>query len=600
MWPATRRAAAGPISSKIPQSTLTVNYSLIGTGVAPTAGGNNVVTNNPQLAPLNNNGGPTPTHATLAASLAINAGDPSVVFNPAEFDQRGAPFVRVFGGRMDAGAYERQTVTGQNLVVDTAADEYDGDFSAGNFSLREAIGVANGILGADTVTFAAALSGATIALMGREIDIPETLTIDARPLAVNVTIDAQQLSRIFNITATTGDFTLGGLTLTGGRITGDNSSGAGGAIRSLTTGSLTIDQSTISGSRTTGDFAPGGGIYAQGNVTLTQSTVSGNSTAGVFSNGGGIHSLNDVTLTQSTLSGNSTAAPNTPGGGIFADDVTLTQSTVSGNTVTGSGSRGGGIRAYGVVTLTQSTVSGNGGGIFLYEGFGSSLTITGSILAGNGTDFTSSVPNPSLSLTANFSLIGSGITPDAGGVGNVVSDNPMLGPLAFNGGPTQTRALLAGSPAIDAGDPAIVFNPAESDQRGAPFVRVVDGNAVVGARIDIGAFELQPTPAPSADFDSDGDRDGADFLAWQRGLGATGAAAAPANGNADFDHDVDGADLGFWKTQFGNPPPTVGESLRDSQSAADAVFAAGDFMRLFATTADDRDTIRSHRPRRRR
>ena len=162
-------------------------------------------------------------------------------------------------------------------------------------------------------------------------------------------------------------------------------------------------------------------------MTLTQSTVSGNSTAGVFSNGGGIHSLNDVTLTQSTLSENSTAGPNTPGGGIFADDVTLTQSTVSGNTVTGSGSRGGGLRAYGVVTLTQSTVSGNGGGIFLYEGFGSSLTITGSIWAGNGTDFTSSVPNPSLSLSADFSLIGTGVTPSFG-TNNVVSDNPMLGP----------------------------------------------------------------------------------------------------------------------------------------------------------------------------
>ena len=54
----------GPDFVKDPQSTLTVNYSLIGTGIAPTAGGNNVVTNNPQLAPLNNNGGPTPTHAT--------------------------------------------------------------------------------------------------------------------------------------------------------------------------------------------------------------------------------------------------------------------------------------------------------------------------------------------------------------------------------------------------------------------------------------------------------------------------------------------------------------------------------------------------------
>ena len=86
------------------------------------------------------------------------------------------------------------------------------------------------------------------------------LTIDARPLAANVTINANQLSRIFNITATTGDFTLGGLTLTGGQ-THSGDIGAGGAIRSLTTGSH-AHPSTVSGNSTTGDGADGGGIYA--------------------------------------------------------------------------------------------------------------------------------------------------------------------------------------------------------------------------------------------------------------------------------------------------------------------------------------------------
>ena len=162
----------------------------------------------------------------MAGSPAIDAGDPSIVFNPAEHDQRGAPFVRVFdgdgagGARIDIGAYERQSVAGLNLVVDTAADEHDADYSAGDLSLREAIDLAHGIVGADTITFAAALSGATITLGGTELAISEALVIDARPLAANVTIDANELSRIFNITATTGDFTLGGLTLTGGRTTG--------------------------------------------------------------------------------------------------------------------------------------------------------------------------------------------------------------------------------------------------------------------------------------------------------------------------------------------------------------------------------------------
>ena len=90
--------------------------------------------------------------------------------------------------------------------------------------------------------------------------------------------------------------------------------------------------------------------------------------------------------------------------------------------------------------------------------------------------------------TANFSLLGTGVSPGAGS-GNVFNNNPQLGLLADNGGPTLTHALLPGSPAIDAGDPSFA-SPPDSDQRGAPFVRVS------GGRIDIGAFELQPMLAP--------------------------------------------------------------------------------------------------------
>jgi len=94
--------------------------------------------------------------------------------------------------------------------------------------------------------------------------------------------------------------------------------------------------------------------------------------------------------------------------------------------------------------------------------------------------------------TVNFSLIGSAVTPDAGS-GNLVNDTPLLGPLQDNGGPTETLALLVGSPAIDAGDPAAVpgvGNTPLFDQRG--LGRVVQG------RIDIGSFEVQV--APTADI----------------------------------------------------------------------------------------------------
>ena len=71
-------------------------------------------------------------------------------------------------------------------------------------------------------------------------------------------------------------------------------------------------------------------------------------------------------------------------------------------------------------------------------------------------------------------------------------------------------------------------------------------------RIDMGAVEAG---AVSADFDVDLDVDGSDFLAWQRGLGASGAAAMRTNGNADGDGDVDGDDLAVWKSQFGLRSP---------------------------------------------
>ena len=108
--------------------------------------------------------------------------------------------------------------------------------------------------------------------------------------------------------------------------------------------------------------------------------------------------------------------------------------------------------------------------------------------------------------------------------------DPLLGPLANNGGPTQTHKLLAGSPAIQAGDPSFV-GPT-TDQRGAGFERVLFG------RIDMGAIEFRgpivtnPIPDQMAtervlfDFpfaiDTFGDADG-DPLAYSATLPNGGA-----------------------------------------------------------------------------
>ncbi len=400
----------GPDLKPDSSSSLNVNFSLIGdttgSGILAGTGLGNILNQAPQLGLLANNGGPTKTHALLPGSPAIDAGDPGFT-TPPDFDQRGAPFVRA-NGTIDMGAYERQTVVGLNLVVDTAIDEYDGDYSTGDLSLREAVGLANGSVGDNTITFDAAVfaTAHTILLGLGEIDISEAVMIEG-PGQGLLTIDAQQQSRIFNITATTGDFTLAGLTLTGGRTIGDNpfslvTTFSGGAVRSLTTGSLTIDQSTISGNTTAGEYADGGGIFSYGSVTLTSSTISGNSTTGDGAGGGGIFTdlFGSVTLTSSTVSGNTTAGnaglgARAHGGGIYTSfgDVTLTDSTVSGNSTTGHGAWGGGIFSSGNVSLTSSTVSENstvghgarGGGILASGVFAGNVTLTNSTVSGNST-----------------------------------------------------------------------------------------------------------------------------------------------------------------------------------------------------------------------
>ena len=429
---------------------------------------------------------------------------------------------------------------------------------AGAGSLREAIDDANNLGGADQIAFVGAATSGVIALTSGELGITEALTVTG-PGQAGLTIDAQQNSRIFNITASSGDFTIAGLTLTGGKTTGNNTSAAdttfrGGAVRSLTTGSLTIDQSVISGNSTTGSGSDGGGIFSTGDLTLNGSTVSGNSTASFNADGGGIWSLLDVTLTNSTVSANSTTGASSDGGGIFAIGVvTLSNSTVTDNHVMQSSAKGGGIWSiFTSINITNSIVAGNtagGGGPDLEPGTGA-LDVVFSLIGDNAGTALAEAQTPNLSgdliPDADGNLIGS-----AAGAGVL---DPLLGPLVDNGGPILpsgaailTHALLLGSPAIDAGDPAAapgVLGVPLYDQRGSNF-----GGRVQNGRIDMGAFEVHQIFADDSDFDGDQDIDGADFLAWQRGFGTPNA--NKPDGDADNDNDVDAADLSRWQDQYG-------------------------------------------------
>jgi hypothetical protein len=246
---------------------------------------------------------------------------------------------------------------------------------------------------------------------------------------------------------------MGTMTLTHSTVSGNSAGLVGGGVVN-SSGTTTLTHSTVSGN-SAGINAGGvlNGVFGSGGTTtLTNSTVSGNS-AGTF--GGGVFNYGTTTLTNSTVSGNSAG---TFGGSVFNyGTTTLTNSTVSGNS---AGFTGGGVyNGIGLTVIEHSTVTGNtapadqGGGVASH---GDSLTLTevrASIIAANtGTDvdFTGGATNTFDSDGDN--LIGDGNATGAfnqGGDQTGVAD-PGLGPLADNGGPTQTHAPLAGSPAIDA------------------------------------------------------------------------------------------------------------------------------------------------------
>jgi hypothetical protein len=243
-------------------------------------------------------------------------------------------------------------------------------------------------------------------------------------------------------------------------------------------------------------------------ATINQSTISGNIVAGAWYDGGAAHynggggvanSGGWVKITDSTVSDNTAVL----GGGVGNENgqVGINQSTISGN----DAFFGGGVaNNYGGVDLYHSTISDNtanryGGGVASYDSLWVNLDHT--IVSGNtavrGREVFGSA------YTQGYNLFGHDYDPGTvyftPGTSDIVPEidirvRDILDPLADNGGPTETHALVRGSKAIDAGDPALI-DPSDYDQRGAGFERVV--NEVV----DIGAYEYQ-APAPVGGFTS--------------------------------------------------------------------------------------------------
>lgn len=414
------------------------------------------------------------------------------------------------------------------LIVDEVSDIDDGNVSSGRMSLREAVRLTNTSFGsADTITFNAAIFGVprTIALSGGEFRIFDSLTV-VGPGSGLLTINATSASRHFFADAGSA-VSLSGLTLingnavNGGAITNSNAaltlsdlvfsncaaSNAGGAVNS--TGPLTMRDCVVNNSRAagvggavsasavSGDFVfqrcsfvnnsagvGGGALYlgVNGLLQISECTISGNSAADYYG-GGGIHVRGGTPaagsyIRNSTITGNSCTNSGTGGGLALYFDGTLpiANCTITGNTAQGYG---GGIAALGgefflppTIVLQSSIVAGNSA---------SGAADSGPDLYFNAT-FLINVPGNNnligVANSGNFSLTGTGNL-----TGTLASPlNPLLAPLANNGGPTKTHSLLPGSPALNAGSNDYSLT---HDQRGPGFARTA------GPRADIGAFEAQ-------------------------------------------------------------------------------------------------------------
>ncbi len=245
-------------------------------------------------------------------------------------------------------------------------------------------------------------------------------------------------------------------------------SGGGNRVFSITGGGPSISNLTITGALVSG--SNGGGLLntSSGTVTLNGLTFTGNSA----DNGGAIATTaGTVVINNSTISGNTAT---TEGGGLYVNGGTLTllNDTITNNTAT----------------------AGQGGGLRRVSG---TVNVQNTIIAGN-------------TAPVNPDVVGS--INDQGN--NILSGDAKLAPLANNGGPTQTHALLPGSPALDAGDNAAASS-LTTDQRGNTFGRLRDAasDADTTQTVDIGAFEADPsvedisdkatgedTPLPSFSF----------------------------------------------------------------------------------------------------
>jgi hypothetical protein len=312
-----------------------------------------------------------------------------------------------------------------------------------------------------------------------------------------------------------------------------------------------IAEGAVGAAGENGGDGRGGAIYNQGTTSVVASTLYGNSAIAGAPGEGGTFGL-------------------ALGGAIYSDSgtVSIHNSTISGNSASIAGSpvtntRGGGVYATNAtLNIYNSTITDNSAGLtrdvyIIGEGAGTAiLNIFSSIVA--RADANTNL----LDLNATYDQFEQQL--EVHGANNVLrrhnlplsaaitASDPLVSPLADNGGPTLTHALLADSSAFGLGSNLLGL---ATDQRGGS-----SGRSFLG-RIDIGSFETQSVvgPPPPGDYNLNQTVDAADYVVWRKNVGRTVTQFAPADG--DGNTQIDSLDYLVWRSQFGAttmpPAPTI-------------------------------------------
>jgi len=342
--------------------------------------------------------------------------------------------------------------------------------ATGLCTLRAAIMEANALAGPDTIVVASGTYTLTLQGAGEnaaatgDLDITGNLVLNGFGAQTTI-IDAAGIDRAFEVHPGA-TVTIHAVTVRGGN---PGAGVSGGGI--LNRGTLTLSDSIVT-ANTGGNF--GGGIHNLGTMTVTAVTVRNNATVGsnLSGGGGGLFNEGSLQMNAVTVSGNTTQGR---GGGIYNLDqaLTLVNSTVSGNGALNGGglfNRNGAVQSTNTA-IVLNTASDNGGGLWNFAG---TATLSNTLLSAN------TAATPADNCAGTIASSGHNLSSDASCAFAAGTDfnstGALLGALANNGGPTETHALLAGSPAIDAGSCSVA-----ADQRGVSRPQ--------GPACDIGPYE---------------------------------------------------------------------------------------------------------------